>query len=292
MRIRARLVTVAIVTMSTIAALPQVTHSDTARADSTGRDVGSAIAAQHNGYVVKGKKLSADIARAVVAVERCEAVSGVAACDALLTAEHELEVALVRRGRAALDASEPVSTDTTYATVPVAVIPQGDSTLVYTVVPVSESPLAKGQTIATTAPLVRLGAFVGHRSPLSHAHDGGNVNITEYGCDFTWCYGHGSVVYSPSGAGWHLNFDFDLKVSLDPSGQVWGSNWRVTGGALFNQSWSNFAYSNSANSAHTEEWPIAYGTINFSAGGGYTSHTVEIHCDLTANSATWYGVTN
>jgi len=158
-------------------------------------------------------------------------------------------------------------------------------------VSVTESPLALGQAGGALAPLGYTQRSTGRAHLLGRVRD--DIPVTEYGCDITWCYGHAAVVYSPGGAGWHLDFDFDLKVSEpDLNGQVWGSNWRVTGGGVANQSWSNFAYSNSANSNHTEEWPIAYGTINFSLGGGTTQHTAEIHCDVTAHSATWYGVTN
>lgn len=297
MRTKDKVAAIAVAAMFTTVALPGAISPRAAYADGIGRDVASAIASAHGGYTVKGKELSADVVRAVVAVERCEMSSGVAACDGPLKDEHDAEATLVRRGRAVLDAAEPAAsvlsaTDAVYASIAVAVVPgaQGDTTGVYTPVSVAESPLAHGQVGDVVTPLSRLQTYAGRSHLLGRVHD--DVPVTAYNCDPTWCYGHGAVVYSPNGAGWHLNFDFDLKVPTDPPGQVWGSNWRVTGGAVANQSWSNFAYSNSANGDHTEEWPIAYGTINFSLAGGTTQHTVEIHCDLTGDSATWYGVTN
>jgi len=297
MRTKDKIAAIAVAAMFTTVALPGAISPRAAYAAGIGRDVASAVASAHGGYTVKGKKLSADVVRAVVAVERCEMSSDVAACDGPLKDEHNAEAALVRRGHAALDAAEPTASvasaaDAVYASVPVAIVPgaQGDTTGVYTPVSVADSPLAQGQAGNVMTPLGRLQTYAGRSHLLGRVHD--NIPVTEYSCDPTWCYGHAAVVYSPGGAGWHLNFDFDLKVS-EPNlnGQVWGSNWRVTGGGV-DQSWSNLAYSNSANSDHTEEWPIAYGTVNWSLGGGSTQHTAEIHCDLTANSATWSGVTN
>jgi len=138
------------------------------------------LAATHNGYVVVGKKLGADVARAVVAVKQCEASSGPGACDALRDNEHRAEVSLLRRGRAVLNATDLAETNPVYAAASIAVIPVGDTTLVYTDLPVQvaagQQPSPTGETIA--------GALHGLRAsrayPSAHPADGGQLPTNWY----------------------------------------------------------------------------------------------------------------
>ncbi len=103
------------------------------------------LAVAHGGYTVVGKALSAQVARAVLAVENCEARNapgaldraGSSACDAVRAIEHRAEQAIIQRGSAVLNAAEPADTTSAGANVPVTVLPQGESTMVFTEVPPS-----------------------------------------------------------------------------------------------------------------------------------------------------------
>ncbi len=289
-------------TAMTAMTLPGTAHAYTPRMGAAAAATATATAtSQGTAYVVMGKEVGARVAAAVVAVERCERANGTAAstlvsgdpaCDSLRRAEHQAERALVVRGRGALDASEPAATDATYGKVSVTVIPQADGNSSMVITPVSVADAAMSQAGATSshlAPLSRLLATAPHVRPHGRVRDG--IPVQWYSCDSpqanpSWCYAHASIVYSPSGQGWNLNFDFDFKKPGSPSTpqQIWGSNWRVNGGSVCcNQSWSGQAYSNSSNGSHGEEWPIAYGTVTFSAGGANTSHSVKIMCDISWN---------
>ncbi len=139
----------------------------------------------------------------------------------------------------------------------------------------------------------RLPARVPLTRPEGQTRD--SIPTNWYSCDPvtnnpSWCYGHVAIIDSPSGAGWAMDFDFDVRKpgNLTSPQQIWGSNWRVNGTGLGWQNWTNASYSNSATASHGEIFPIAYNTVNFTPlGQPATSHLVKIYCDLAWNLSPW-----
>jgi len=139
----------------------------------------------------------------------------------------------------------------------------------------------------------RVGAVAPRARLLGRLRDGGTLPTSWNGCDGTWCYGHVSINYQPSGQAWNMNFAFDVKFSQNCSnaaGQtIWGSNWYVGGSTGMWQSWNSFRYTNTANSSHNEEWPNAYGNISFNPPliGTPWTDAAHIGADMNCSGSHW-----
>lgn len=262
-------------------------------------DTAQVIAAQHNGYVVVGKELGVRVVRAAVALEQCQATTGVQTAQTCVSSRDALakaENTLLLRGKDAINASEPASTDPIYASFPVIVAPQGDINAVIIELPAA---LAVGAVRVTTAvsgltrhlPMAIL-ADQSRNHPAKQVHDGGQLPTVWKACDGTWCLGRVDIHYSPAGQGWSLIFTYDVKFSQNctnwPGQTIWGSNWVVSDSGIVGQSWSNLRYTNIANTSHNEEWPNANGNVTTTVNGQVTSTAyAHIAADMDCAGTHW-----
>jgi len=259
-----------------------------------------ALAAAHQGYVVQGKAASVRVLRAMAAYERCLAVTAArraSGCGAALQTVEQAEDGLLHRGRAVLTAGEPAARGPVYATAPVVVTQEGDTSAVISFLP---------STMAAPAPSLNQGGAHSGSAPasprparLAAARPGSPAQALS-GCGARWCYAHVSLRYTPRREAGTLLFSYDLYLSrgcpASPHHAIEGTAWHVGGRASPGQRWSNFRYTNLASTMHEKAWMRVYGSLTSFAASDATPLwtkvvTLDVSIDCVVSRWTWRGAT-
>lgn len=257
------------------------------------------MVAEHNGYLVSGKDLSARYARALSARLNC---ADATTCAPAHQQEDIARRALLARGRAVLDSAETDSSDPTYAQAEVAVLPGSDgSRAVITRLPVSTLPAdvlsahtsnnGSGALQSIQAAGIRTRMHpdaVGRRSPRGQSITW--LNCTDQPGN-VWCWQHVYLDYGDTYGTLYFDFIDQFKNTCSTNAgvnQVWGQHWNVYGSS--NDSWSGIGYTNWANSDHSTEAPSANGVATYSLGGGSSfSQGYKINVTINYMGVVQYG---
>jgi len=296
--VRRGIVGVVMVVAGVVAITPGAPAS--ARATGASAELAGAIAMAHSGYVVRGKEGSVRVLRAVAAYERCLAATAVrraSGCAAALQTVEQAEDALLHRGRAVLAVGEPAAHDPLYATAPVVVAQEEDTSAVIAFLP--------SAVAAPANALNQRGAHPGSapaslRPARLAAERAGRPTQMLSGCGARWCYAHISLRYTPRREAWTLLFSYDLYLSrgcpASPREAIGGTAWHVGGRAGPAQRWSNFRYTNLTSTAREQAWMHVYGSIASFAPTGATPvwtkvATLDVSMNCVVSRWTWRGAT-